>query len=324
MDSKVVGTDRYMAPEVRAGEKYNGKIVDIFGAGIILFMMRAKKPPFQSSTDTDDDYSNFFENNHEEFWAKYQIAFGNENYFSNEFMDLVNGLLACKPSYRPSISEIREHPWVKDTLPTQEEVINEFKLRHRKIRQHLNEPRERISGRNSFDTEMLVNKKPRRCVKKVDKKGTRVIIRKAQIYYPEFASYHRFFSETDLDKLWNILCSFVNNLTSGSFTTSQESYTLVATVIPEEEEYKDTFEDDIESIELTFAIYKLEADFKHCVELTVTRGNQLECGKYFSQLLNFFGGHIHPEEDSNTDLEVEGNDEVTKKMGSCYNCCLIQ
>lgn len=43
-----LGTQGYMAPEI-ATKKYDGRKVDIFAAGVILFIMYAGVPPFENS-----------------------------------------------------------------------------------------------------------------------------------------------------------------------------------------------------------------------------------------------------------------------------------
>ena len=37
--NKFVGTGTYMAPEIRRGEVYDGRAVDIFSSGVVLFTM---------------------------------------------------------------------------------------------------------------------------------------------------------------------------------------------------------------------------------------------------------------------------------------------
>jgi len=54
-----VGTEDYMAPEILQGHTYQGKVADVFGMGLILFMMRARGKAFMSARSSDDYYRNF-------------------------------------------------------------------------------------------------------------------------------------------------------------------------------------------------------------------------------------------------------------------------
>ena len=41
------GTMGYMAPEIYMGQKYKGEAVDLFAAGVILFIMVSQRHPFK-------------------------------------------------------------------------------------------------------------------------------------------------------------------------------------------------------------------------------------------------------------------------------------
>lgn len=48
------GSKGYMAPEIEEGREYDGLQVDMFSAGVILFIMVTGKEPFEEATN--DDY----------------------------------------------------------------------------------------------------------------------------------------------------------------------------------------------------------------------------------------------------------------------------
>ena len=48
-----VGTEAYMAPEILEGKSYDGRQVDVFACGIILFIMIAQVPPFFQANKDD-------------------------------------------------------------------------------------------------------------------------------------------------------------------------------------------------------------------------------------------------------------------------------
>ena len=51
-----LGTAGYMAPEIHLDEPYNGKSVDLFAAGIILFTFLTKRVPFMRAHPSDPHY----------------------------------------------------------------------------------------------------------------------------------------------------------------------------------------------------------------------------------------------------------------------------
>jgi len=51
--SVVLYLDGYTAPEIYRGEKYSGEKVDIFAAGVILFIMTVGHPPFSNANELD-------------------------------------------------------------------------------------------------------------------------------------------------------------------------------------------------------------------------------------------------------------------------------
>ena len=46
-----LGTDGYMAPEIKNSESYSGPPIDIFAAGVVLFMMLTCNQPFLHGGD---------------------------------------------------------------------------------------------------------------------------------------------------------------------------------------------------------------------------------------------------------------------------------
>ena len=52
----LLGTPGYMAPEIHLCQKYNGAQVDLFAAGIILFIIYSGHPPFGQASPQDPYY----------------------------------------------------------------------------------------------------------------------------------------------------------------------------------------------------------------------------------------------------------------------------
>jgi serine/threonine protein kinase len=99
----VLGTEGYMAPEIHAKQPYDGKQVDLFAAGIILFIMFAGSPPFSKAAPNDPYYKLLASNKNETFWKFHAKHKGNPNFFSEPFRHLLDGIFQTDPAKRPTI-----------------------------------------------------------------------------------------------------------------------------------------------------------------------------------------------------------------------------
>jgi serine/threonine protein kinase len=90
-----LGTYNYMAPEIHEEKPYNGAAVDLFALSIILFIMVASHPPFNTAEmDKDPFYKAIANNKSKSFWRVHSKNKPNgANYFSEEFKDLVTSML---------------------------------------------------------------------------------------------------------------------------------------------------------------------------------------------------------------------------------------
>ena len=116
------GTPMYMAPEIILNSKkegYKGYPVDIWSAGIALYIMLSGTLPFlyknNKSEKNEIDNSVSLSNNN-----NYQLQYSIINKspkkikkISPEARDLLKGLLNKDPSKRLTIDEILNHPWLK-------------------------------------------------------------------------------------------------------------------------------------------------------------------------------------------------------------------
>lgn len=83
-----------MAPEIRARD-YDGKDVDLFAAGIILFILYSGNPPFEKAVISDPYYKVFSSKNFPVFWNAHSRK-KPAGFFSEEFKDLINHMLLPK------------------------------------------------------------------------------------------------------------------------------------------------------------------------------------------------------------------------------------
>lgn len=63
-----LGTETYMAPEIHLKLPYSGVSVDLFAAGIILFIMYSGTPPFNKADPKDNYFKQLCTNKHDLFW----------------------------------------------------------------------------------------------------------------------------------------------------------------------------------------------------------------------------------------------------------------
>lgn len=126
-----LGTEGYMAPEIRA-KNYDGKQVDLFAAGIILFVMYAGGPPFEKAVPNDPYYKVLAAKQYNVFWG----AHGKRKpagFFSESFKDLINRMLALKPEDRLDINGIKNHDWYKGEVLMLNDLNADFTERKRVI-----------------------------------------------------------------------------------------------------------------------------------------------------------------------------------------------
>ena len=123
-----LGTPQYMAPEIHERRPYSGPSVDLFAAAIILFIMYTQQPPFRSAIPESSSYKFIIANRADLFWKYHsQNKPNGAEYFSEEFKNLVTGLLQYNPAIRPQMADVLKHPWVtKDDCATLEEIHLDF------------------------------------------------------------------------------------------------------------------------------------------------------------------------------------------------------
>ena len=112
------GTPVYIAPEIITSTKdkgYKGFPVDIYSAGIVLYIMVSGRLPFDESPDDICEINKNEDMNKEnEIKLKYGLSKREPKYLENisdELRDLLKGLLNKDPNKRLNIEQILNHPW---------------------------------------------------------------------------------------------------------------------------------------------------------------------------------------------------------------------
>lgn len=97
------GTPSYMAPEIVGRKEYAGPPVDIWAAGVLLFVLLTGNFPFRGSSDKDL-YKSIL---------KGHVVY--PEYISNNAKGLISKMLALDPNRRPRASELLKDPWFRSS-----------------------------------------------------------------------------------------------------------------------------------------------------------------------------------------------------------------
>ncbi|XP_035263725.1 peripheral plasma membrane protein CASK isoform X4 [Anguilla rostrata] len=125
-----VGTPHFMAPEVVKREPY-GKPVDVWGCGVILFILLSGCLPFYGTKER------LFE---AIIKGKYKVMNPRQwNHISESAKDLVRRMLMLDPAERITVYEALNHPWLKERdryaykihLPETVEQLRKFNARRK-------------------------------------------------------------------------------------------------------------------------------------------------------------------------------------------------
>jgi serine/threonine protein kinase len=102
------GTMTYMAPEIKEGKKYDGRQVDMFSTGVILFIIVQGIFPFKEARKDEYFYNLLLEGKIDHYWKKV----GGQA-LSPEFKDLIESIFSYDGKRRPTVEQLRDHPWMK-------------------------------------------------------------------------------------------------------------------------------------------------------------------------------------------------------------------
>ena len=108
----------YMPPEVFARQAYSPAKVDVWTAGIILFVMLTKVHPFKYATAADARFMMVYQGKMNELlrrWGKEPLHPHAE--------DLLRRML-CPPESRMTVDEILSHPYVREESPSTERPLS--------------------------------------------------------------------------------------------------------------------------------------------------------------------------------------------------------
>lgn len=113
------GSPCYAAPEMIAGKRYNGLMVDIWSCGVIMFALICGYLPFEDP-NTSQLYKKIIAGD-----------FSIPKYISLEGRDLLKCILCTDPAKRYTIQQIKDHQWFNQ-VPYEEQsgiIVGEDSIR---------------------------------------------------------------------------------------------------------------------------------------------------------------------------------------------------
>ena len=105
------GTMTYMAPEIKEGKTYDGRQIDIFSTGVILFIIVQGIFPFKEAKKDEYFYNLILSGKLDHYWSKV----GGSG-LSKDFKDLILKMFSYDPSKRPTVDQIKQHPWMQKPI----------------------------------------------------------------------------------------------------------------------------------------------------------------------------------------------------------------
>jgi serine/threonine protein kinase len=145
------GTMTYMAPEIKEGKTYDGVAIDLFSTAVILFIIVQGIFPFKEAKKDEYFYNLILKGDMDTYWKKT----GGQS-LSKEFKDLIIKMFSYDGKKRPTISEIRAHPWMQvscDMKTTRHDILNE--LSEKKSNATAASSREDVSARGELLNELV-------------------------------------------------------------------------------------------------------------------------------------------------------------------------
>jgi len=118
------GTMTYMAPEIKEGKTYDGTQIDMFSTGVILFIIVQGIFPFKEAKKDEYFYNLLLQGDYNTYWKKT----GGQN-LSDDFKDLILKLFSYNGKDRPTVAEIRAHPWMQanvDMKQVRHDILSEI------------------------------------------------------------------------------------------------------------------------------------------------------------------------------------------------------
>lgn len=123
---KNVGSEEYNAPELfdQNDKTYDGAKADIFSAGVTLFLMLTKCPPFRAANSKDPYFRRLSGLDKKAFWKIF-----NGIDIEDQVKDLFECMTDKDPISRLDIQCVKEHLWYKGNILPKAELVTDIEAR---------------------------------------------------------------------------------------------------------------------------------------------------------------------------------------------------
>mmetsp|Transcript_8830 Transcript_8830/g.23861 ORF Transcript_8830/g.23861 Transcript_8830/m.23861 type:complete len:154 (-) Transcript_8830:58-519(-) len=103
----VCGKHNYMSPEVFANrEAFDGFAIDLWAAGVILYIMLTGFPPYDQASRTDQRFDLIVNGRLMDQLKNWEIN------LSDDAGDLMQKMLRLNPRERLTLAQVMAHPWI--------------------------------------------------------------------------------------------------------------------------------------------------------------------------------------------------------------------
>ena len=103
----------FMAPEIVSSEdQFDGHAIDLWAAGVILFILLVGRSPFEMAVETDPYFNTFSSGGVKETLCHWEVS------ISEDACDLLQGMMWSDPADRLNLAQVSSHPWVTGSRST--------------------------------------------------------------------------------------------------------------------------------------------------------------------------------------------------------------
>jgi len=227
-----LGTNQYKAPEIHLNQPYSGVAVDIFSAGIILFIMQRYNPPFYQAARSDLLFK-YLSEQPGKFWQIHESQSKLES--SSSLKDIVTKMMAFDPSMRLSIYGIKVHEWFNGqvTIPKQvgSAIIEQKRTQKEKAREcrrkGVKGPRlyRGISQEDSLSLSLT-------------SENSYISPTKVREPFDSIRVFGDFWTGLEIEHLWTLVTTALSNLNAEYGTVSQDEIIITYVGLNEHADFK--------------------------------------------------------------------------------------